>query len=57
MRDIVKICLGHGIEVDDNTSFKDFIKKIYYDFDKQTLQQLMNDIMSEEVQHGERIFD
>ena len=57
MRDIVKICLEHGIEVDDNTSFKDFIKKIYYDFDRQTLQELMNDIMSEEVQHGERIFD
>lgn len=57
MRDIVKICSEHGIEVDDNTSFKVFIKKIYYDFDKQTLQELMNDIMSEEVQYGERIFD
>lgn len=57
MRDIVKICLEHGIEVDNNTNFKDFIKKIYYDFDRQTLQELMNDIMSEEVQHGERIFD
>lgn len=57
MRDIVKICLEHGIEVDGNTNFKDFIKKIYYDFDRQTLQELMNDIMSEEVQHGERIFD
>ena len=57
MRDIVKICSEHGIEVNDNTSFKDFIKKIYYDFDKKTLQELMNDIMSEEVQHGERIFD
>lgn len=57
MRDIVKICLEHGIEVDDNTNFKDFIKKIYYDFNKQTLQALMNDIMNEEVQYGERIFD
>ena len=57
MRDIVKICLEHGIKVDSNTNFKDFIKKIYYDFDRQTLQELMNDIMSEEVQHGERIFD
>lgn len=57
MRDIIKICSEHGIEVDDNTSFKVFIKKIYYDFDKQTLQKLMDDIMSEEVQYGERIFD
>lgn len=57
MRDITDICLEHGIAVDKDTNFKDFIKQIYYNFDKSTLQNLMNDIMKEEVQYGEQIFD
>lgn len=57
MRDIIDICLEHGITVDKDTNFKDFIKQIYYDFDRFTLQNLMDDIMEEEVQHGEQIFD
>lgn len=57
MRNITDICLEHGITVDKDTNFKDFIKQIYYNFDKSTLQNLMNDIMEEEVQHGEQIFD
>ena len=57
MRNITDICLEHGITVDKDTNFKDFIKQIYYDFDRFTLQNLMDDIMEEEVQHGEQIFD
>lgn len=57
MRTIEDICLAHNLNINPNTTYKDIIKQIYYDFDKQSLQALMNDIMDEETQYGDRIFD
>lgn len=57
MRNIIQICNDNDLTVDENTNFKDFIKKIYYNFTIGDFRKLMNDIMEEEVIYGEQIFD
>ena len=57
MRTIEDICKEHNLNVIPPISYKELLKQIYYNFDKVTLQNLMNDVMEEETQYGERIFD
>lgn len=54
--ELKQICKAHELDCGDG-SFAHIIKQIYYNWDMDMLQELMNDIMTAETEKGEVIFD